>query len=40
MSFLSCKKHFVVESDVFNYEWQLKIVEMIVEKWGFSPSVK
>ncbi len=31
------QKHFVVESDVFNYNdnW---VVENIVEKWGFPPS--
>jgi hypothetical protein len=40
MSFLSWKKQFVVESDVFNLNDSWKVVENIVEKWGFSPSVK
>ncbi len=37
MSFLSCKKHFVVESDIFNYKWQLR---SSWKMWFFSQWTK
>ncbi len=40
MSFLSCKKQFVVESDVFKYKWKLKGSSKHSWKMGFFSSVK